>query len=67
MKHGGSSLRQIHSDMVVSKQHLEKDRGIELVRLNREQTSQTLCFSWRPFVLCRLPVRRLPPNQLLHE
>jgi plasmid replication initiation protein len=26
-----------------------------------------LCFSSRPFVLCGLPVRKLPPGQLLYE
>jgi hypothetical protein len=67
MEDAGSVLRRVHSDLVVSKQQLEKVKGIELVRLNREQTSQTLCFSSRPFVLCGLPVRRLPVNQLLYE
>src|SRR3954470_25016448 len=33
---------------------------IQLVRQNREQATQTLCFNSRPFVLCGLPVRRLP-------
>jgi hypothetical protein len=67
MEDAGSILRRVHGDLVVSKQQLEKARGIELVRLNRQQTSQALCFSSRPFVLCGLPVRRLPPNQLLYE
>jgi hypothetical protein len=67
MEDAGSVLRRVHGDLVVSKRQLEKAKGIELVRLNREQTSQTLCFSSRPFVLCGLPVRRLPPNQLLYE
>jgi len=67
MEDAGSILRRVHGDLVVSKQQLEKVKGIELVRLNREQTSQTLCFNSRPFVLCGLPVRRLPPDQLLYE
>jgi hypothetical protein len=41
--------------------------GIELVRLKREQGDQNLCFSSRPFVLCGLPIRRLPVDQLLYE
>src|SRR4051812_27079656 len=40
---------------------------IQLVRQNREQATQTLCFNSRPFVLCGLPVRRLPKDQLLYE
>ena len=67
MEDAGSILRRVHGDLVVSKQQLEKVKGIELVRLNREQASQTLCFSSRPFILCGLPVRRLPENQLLYE
>jgi hypothetical protein len=42
-------------------------KGIELVRMNREEGNQTLCVSSRPFVLCGLPVRRLPSDQLTYE
>jgi hypothetical protein len=38
-----------------------------LVRQNRDQATQTFCFNSRPFVLCGLPVRRLPKDQLLYE
>lgn len=67
MEDAGSVLRRVHGDLIVSKQKLEKVRGIEVVRMNREQGSQSLCFSSRPFVLCGLPVRRLPASQLLYE
>ena len=46
---------------------MERAKGIELVRIKREQRTQDLCFSSRPFVLCGLPVRRLPKDQLLYE
>jgi hypothetical protein len=46
--------------LLVSKHKLKQIEGIELVRLKREQRTQDLCFSSRPFVLCGLPVRRLP-------
>ena len=39
--------------------------GMALVRLEREQGNQSLCFSSRPFVLCGLPVRPLAPGQLI--
>src|SRR6476469_10207892 len=42
-------------------------RDTPLVRMKREQRTQDLCFSSRPFVLCGLPVRRLPKEQLLYE
>jgi hypothetical protein len=51
----------------ISKQTLRRLDGIELVRLKREQGDQNLCFSSRPFVLCGLPIRRLPVDQLLYE
>ena len=35
--------------------------------LTAHQKNQNLCFSSRPFVLCGLPVRRLPSDQLLYE
>jgi hypothetical protein len=39
---------------------------IELVRSNRNQGKQQICFNSRPFVLCGLPARRLPPGELLY-
>lgn len=67
MESAGSILSQLHADLIISKQKLDKINGIELVRLKREQANQSLCFSSRPFVLCGLPVRRLPNDQLLYE
>ncbi len=37
------------------------------MRQNRDEATQSLCFNSRPFVLCGLPVRRLPNDQLLYE
>lgn len=67
METAASVLRRLHPDLIISKQRLEKVNGIELVRIKRQQANQTLCFSSRPFVLCGLPVRRLPEGQLLYE
>jgi hypothetical protein len=53
--------------LIVSKQRVRQVEGIELVRIKREQRNQTLCFSSRPFVLCGLPVRKLPGGQLVYE
>ena len=38
-----------------------------MVRIKREQRNQNLCFSSRPFVLCGLPVRKLPAGELMYE
>lgn len=60
-------IKEQHSDLLISQQKLDRARGIELVRIKREQRTQDLCFSSRPFVLCGLPVRRLPDDRLLDE
>jgi len=62
-----SLLKRTHPHLHVSKHKLRQVEGAELVRLKRAQGGQTLGFSSRPFVLCGLPVRRLPANQLLFE
>jgi hypothetical protein len=62
-----SILRSLTGEVLISKQKLEQVRGSELVRIRREQGNQSLCFSSRPFVLCGLPIRRLPKDQLLYE
>jgi hypothetical protein len=63
----GEVLTRTRGEFVVSKHKLRQAEGIQLVRLKREQGTQTLGFSSRPFVLCGLPVRRPPAGQLLYE
>jgi hypothetical protein len=60
-------LEDLHRGVGISKQLHHMVEGIELIRLKREQRNQSICFSSRPFVLCGLPVRRLPADQLLYE
>lgn len=50
--------------MEISKHRLRKLELIEGVRRDRERGSQELAFNARPFVLCGLPLRRLPKEQL---
>jgi len=63
----GSVLKQMVPELVVSIQKLRQAEGGCLVRIKREERNQTLAFSSRPFVLCGLPVRRLPQGELLFE
>jgi hypothetical protein len=60
-------LGRSHRELIVSKRYLGKANRIHLVKMNREQRTQELCFASRPFVLCGLPVRALPPGQLIYE
>jgi hypothetical protein len=58
--------RSFPPELRVSKQRQRQLERIELVRSNRNQGQQRLCFSSRPFVLCGLPARKLPPGELLY-
>lgn len=60
-------IRQNHGDLLVSRYRLKQAEGIALVRSNREAGRQSLAFAARPFILCGLPIRRPPPDQLLFE
>lgn len=67
MQRIGKMLAQSHSDLLVSKHRLRQAERTELVRRRRAEGRQTLGFNSRPFVLCGLPLRRPPPDQLLFE
>lgn len=58
--------RAFPPELRISKQRLRQLEHIELIRSSRNQGRQRLCFSSRPFVLCGLPTRKLPPGQLLY-
>jgi hypothetical protein len=47
-------------DLLASPQQKRRIESIELVRQRREYGKQELAFNARPFVLCGLPIRRLP-------
>jgi hypothetical protein len=50
----------------VTQRRLKQLEGIHLVREQREHGKQDLAFHDRPFVLCGLPLRRLPSDQLTY-
>lgn len=66
-ENAGAILKRAHPELVVSKYRMRQADGISLVRKNRDEGTQRLAFSSRPFVLCGLPVRRPPAGQLLYE
>src|SRR5689334_11408437 len=67
MESAGSVLTRISPEFVVSKQKLRQAESSCIVRLKREEGKQNLGFSSRPFVLCGLPVRKPPRNEILYE
>jgi hypothetical protein len=60
-------VEELQRTVRISKQKRRKVDGIELIRVKRDERDQNLCFTSRPFVLCGLPVRRLPKDQFLYE
>jgi Plasmid encoded RepA protein len=67
MTSAGSVLKRMVPELVVSKQKLRQAESSCIVRLKREEGKQNLGFSSRPFVLCGLPVRKPPKDELLYE
>lgn len=67
MESAGTALKRMVPELVVSKQKLRQAEGISLVRAKREEGNQVLAFTSRPFVMCGLPVRKPPKEQLLFE
>jgi hypothetical protein len=67
MESAGSVLTRISPEFVVSKQKLRRAEGSCIVRLKRTEGKQNLGFSSRPFVLCGLPIRKPPRNEMLYE
>jgi Replication initiator protein A len=63
----GDILRRTQPDLVVTRREFRQAESITLIREKRENRKQSICFASRPFVLCGLPVRRLPKGQLLYE
>jgi hypothetical protein len=67
MELAGDILRRSQPDLVVSRKEFRRADSITLIREKRDSRNQSICFASRPFVLCGLPVRRLPQGQLLYE
>jgi hypothetical protein len=67
MESAGSALSGILPEFLISKQKLRQAEGSCIVRLKREEGKQNVGFSSRPFVLCGLPVRKPPRNEMLYE
>jgi len=67
IERAGAIRTRSHPEFIVSKYKLKQAEGISLVRQKRESGTQRLAFSSRPFVLCGLPVRRPPADQLVYQ
>jgi Plasmid encoded RepA protein len=62
-----STVREILPSLGTTKQRFKQIESICLIREHRASGRQQLAFNARPFVLCGLPLRRPPTNQLTHS
>ena len=71
LKRAGACVRELFQDSLfdapVSAPALQRAGRIELVRRRREENDQDISFGARPFILCGLPIRRLPPEALRYS
>jgi hypothetical protein len=64
--HNFLPLNSILPQIGVTKQTLKKLEAIQMVREQRESQKQTIAYHARPFVLCGLPLRQPPTDQLIY-
>ncbi len=60
------SARPLSPPVEISKRRLRQLEAIQLIREQRESGRQDLGYNARPFVLCGIPLRRPPSEQLLY-
>ena len=63
----GGSLRRTQAELIISHRKLQQTKKLTLILENRDNRGQSISFASRQFVLCGLPVRRLPQRTLLYE
>jgi hypothetical protein len=71
LKHAGTSVRELFPetlcDRPISEGAIAKAGKIEVVRRRRDEHNQDVSFGARPFILCGLPIRRLPSGTLKYS
>jgi len=61
-----SSVRAILPSLGTTKFRLRQLEAITIIREDRDNGNQQLAYNARPFVLCGIPLRRPPKDQLIH-
>lgn len=64
--HGFASVESILPRIGITKQAVKKLEAIQMVREQRENGKQVIAYHARPFVLCGLPLRKPPADQILY-
>jgi hypothetical protein len=63
---GFATIGSLLPHIAITKQTLKKLEAIQLVRDRREHCTQEISYNARPFVLCGLPLRQPPKDQLIY-
>ena len=58
LEHIGAIAEREFKEFRISKRQLKKVEAIEMVRRARDEGTQSLGYSSRPFILCGLPIRK---------
>jgi hypothetical protein len=71
LKHAGTCVRELFQDTLfdtpAATAAIEKANRIEVVRRRLDDQVQDVSFGARPFILCGLPIRRLPSQTLKYS
>jgi len=63
---GFTPIEALLPRVTISKRRLRQLEAIELIRRQRENRTQEIAYNARPFVLCGLPLRQPPKDQLVY-
>jgi hypothetical protein len=62
-----ASVQQVLATIGITPRRAKQLHSVALIREQREQRRQEVAFNARPFLLCGLPLRPLPKDQLVHK
>ena len=60
-------VRPILPKIGITARRAKQINSVLMIREQREQLKQEVAFNARPFVLCGIPLRPLPKDQLIHK
>ena len=62
-----AQVRSVLPNIGITARRAKQISSILMIREQREQRKQEVVFNARPFVLCGIPLRPLPKDQLVHR
>ena len=62
-----AQVRSVLPNIGITARRAKQISSVLMIREQREQRKQEVAFNARPFVLCGIPLRPLPKDQLVHR